>query len=142
MVSSSIEFGTRYGENPRVFSNPGSDVRTVYSARFDDCGRLVLEPVGEENIFEEIQSHRDECDLNRILERFRNGETDILDRVQGFYGDVTKMPTSYPEFFNLMKRGREFFDSLAPEIRSSFGNNFESFIVASQEPDFLSRKVT
>lgn len=140
-MSSSIEFGTRYGERVRVPSNPGCDVSPLYSARFDDHGRLVLEQVGEKNIFEEIQSHRDEVDLQRILQRYNAGETDILNQVQGFFGDVSGMPTTYPEFFNLMKRSREFFDGLPAEVRQNFGNNFETFITASQSPDFLSRIV-
>lgn len=137
-MASGIEFGTRYGERVRVPSNPGCDVSPVYSARFDDHGRLVLEQVGEKNVFEEIQSHRDEVDLQRILQRYNAGETDILNQVQGFFGDVSGMPTTFPEFFNLMKRSREFFDGLPPAVRQNFGNSFETFVTATQRPDFAS----
>lgn len=136
-MADSIQFGTRYGNQVRVFSNPGSDVSPVYSARFDESGRLVLDPVGEKNVFNEIQSHADEADLNILLQRFKAGETDVLSRVQGFYGDVADVPKSYPEFFNMMQKGKDFFNSLPADLKSKFGNSYEVFLSASQRPDFF-----
>lgn len=135
---SEVRFGTRYGARSRVFSNAGCDLEPKYSPKFLDDGSLDLEIVGQVNIFEDIQSHRDECDIHNILRRFASGETDVLQRVQGFFGDFSSMPSTYPEMFNLLSRSEEFFKSLPVETKSLFHNSFQEFLTASQSPSFLS----
>lgn len=133
-----IPFGTRYGARCRVYSCPGSDLEPKYSAVYLQDGSLDLEVVGTVNVFEEIQSHREECDLQCILRRFLNGETDVLNRVQGFFADTVGMPTTYPEMFNIISKSESFFNSLPVETKTMFHNNFQEFLTASQSPDFLS----
>lgn len=131
-------FGTRYGERTVVYSNPGCDFECDYSPYYSDSGSLELEITGQRNAFEDIQLYKDECDVHSILRRYAAGELDVLQRVQGFFGDITDFPTSYPEMFNLINRSQSFFDSLPADVKAKFGNDFQQFLAASQSPDFLS----
>lgn len=131
-------FGSRYGERAIVYSNPGSPVKVEYIAQFDSNGALELVPNGERNIFQDIQMFKDECDIHLLLKRYAAGETDVLTKVQGFYADISQFPTTYAEMFNVMKRSREFFDTLPVDVKSKFGNSYETFLASSQSPDFLS----
>ena len=75
----------------------------------------------------EIQSYKDECDINLIMARYRNGETDVLSKVQGVYGDFTNVPHDFAEVLNNTIKMEQIFNSLAPEVREKFNNSFEQF---------------
>ena len=82
-------FPTQFGSHSRVFCKPGSRLKPVYRARRQENGLIELECTGEYDLYEEIQSHRESCELTSILRRFVNGETDVLSRTQGMYGDFS-----------------------------------------------------
>lgn len=96
----------------------------MYRARRQENGIIELEQTGEVDIYEEIQSHRESCELTSILRRFANGETDVLSRTQGMYGDFTTFPRTYAELLNRLIDGKAMFESLPLEERQKFGNDF------------------
>lgn len=131
-------FLTQYsGERLRPLSNPGNPVKITYGGRYDEKGRVVLEEKGRENLYDFIQSHKDSVDINHILARFTNGETDVLSKVQGFYGDVTSFPSNYAEALNRIQECEEMFRTLPVETRAKFNHNFSEFLAATTSPDFM-----
>ncbi len=134
-----MEFKTQFDSHERVISNPGNPIKTLYGAHYDDDGRLILEEKGKENLYDFIQSHAESVDIHCILKRFENGETDALSRVQGFYADVTNLPTTYAGMLNHLLDAEEFFKSLPVETRSKFNNSFSEFLASSASDDFLFR---
>lgn len=135
----SSKFGTRYGKNERIFSNPGRTTRPKYSAYCTEDGTIELEECGTEYLYDDIQAYADSCDINLILARYANGETDVLSRVQGFYTDVSDMPNTYIGMFNLINKGEEFFNSLPIEEKNKFNNSFPQFLSALGSENFLER---
>lgn len=131
-----IEFRTQFDQRPRIRQNPGSPVRSVFQARYDDNGALDLVETGKEDLYSFIQSHRDSVDIHVIMKRCALGDVDALTRVQGFYGDVTDMPSTYAEVLNAVIAGEQMFNSLPVEIRARYGHNFASFMAAMDKPDF------
>lgn len=123
----------------RKYANAGSPVKTIYKPVFDKNGVMELEEAGEENLYDYIQSFRDSVDIHVILKRFANGEVDVLNRVQGAYGDFTVMPRTYAELLNRVNEGRQFFESLPVETREKFNHSFEQFMASMDAPDFLER---
>lgn len=134
-----MEFSTQYDARDRVSTNPGSRIRVTYGGRYDEKGRVVLEETGRENLYEQIQSYADSCDIHVLMQRYRNGDVSALSQVQGFYGDVLDFPKTYAEALNHMNEMERAFMSLPPDVRSKFGNSFSEFLAASGEPDFLER---
>ena len=117
-------FPTQFGSHSRVFCKPGSRVKPLYRARRQENGLIELERTGDYDLYEEIQSHRESCELTSILRRFANGETEVLSRTQGMYGDFSSFPKSYAELLNRLIEGKAMFESLPLEERQRFGNDF------------------
>lgn len=134
-----MKFPTQYTEHDRIYAELGSPIRTLYGGRYDVNGRLVLEEKGEENFYDYIQSFRDSVDLNVILARFSNGETDALSKVQGFYADVTEFPQNMAEALNRINECEEMFKSLPLEVRQKFDCSFEQFLSQSGSADWLEK---
>lgn len=120
----------RFSHRQRRFCNAGDRVHIDYQPVYDAKGVWHLEESGKSNIYLEIQSHAESCDINIIMARYRNGETDVLSQIQGMYGDVTNVPTNYAEIMNAQLRAKELFMSLAPDVREKYGNSVEQFMAS------------
>lgn len=134
-----MTFPTQYTKHERVHAHLGSPVRVLYGGRYDANGRVVLEEKGKENLYDYIQSFRDSVDLNVILARFANGETDALSKVQGFYADVTDFPKTMADALNRINECEEMFKSLPLEVRQKFDCSFEQFLSQSGSDDWLEK---
>lgn len=131
------DFATQFRPHKRFNSNVGSPVRTTYGAVYDEKGRIYLEEKGTENLYDYIQSFADSCDIHVLLKRFANGETDVLSRAQGFYGDVTEFPKTYAEMLNRVIEGENFFKELPVDVRSKFGHSYSEFLASIGSPEFF-----
>lgn len=131
-----MEFKTKYDDHARVNCNLGSRTKDVLTPRFDAKGNYTLVKVGVKNLYEEIQSHADSCDIHLIMERFASGEVDILSKVQGFYADFADMPSTYQEILNAVIAGEQTFNGLPVEIKDKFGHSFQRWLIEMESPDF------
>lgn len=128
---------TQFDPHERVFSNLGTREKILYSPQFDKEGRMELIESGRENLYEYIQSHKESVDIHVILERFARGDISALSRVQGTYGDFTKMPQTYAEFLNARIVAENYFNSLPLETRAKFDHSFDQFLVSLDNPETL-----
>lgn len=128
-------------ERPVTLANPGTPEKTVFSGKYDDDGKLVVVPVGKINLYEEIQTYRDSVDINSILDRFAAGDDSSLQKVSGFFADVSELPDSYVGFFNMIQECKDFFEKLPSATKEKYGNNFESFMASAEANDFLPKIV-
>lgn len=65
----------------------------------------ILKCIGKKNIFEEIQSFRDDCDIYKILERVAiSGDTSFLNRRVGLFGDFVNLPDNINDFNQYVKK--------------------------------------
>lgn len=125
-----MEFQTQFRKPERFLSNPGSPVKILYGPEFDDKGRMTLVEKGRENLYDFIQSFKESVDIHVLLKRFANGETDVLSKIQGFYGDFSEFPRTYADLLNTVNEGEAFFNGLPVEVRSKFGHSFPVFMSA------------
>lgn len=132
-------FKTQYDARDRIESNPGNPVKQLYSGAYNERGQVELKEDGTEDLYAFIQSFAESTDIHSILQRYQNGEVDVLEKVQGFYGDITEMPKTYAEALQRIADSENVFMSLPVEIRAKFGHSFSQFLAASQEDDFLDR---
>lgn len=110
---------------------PGSRVKTVYRGVYMDDGTLELYEAGEEDLYAKIQSHADSVDVNLLVQRYCNGERDVLHRVQGQYLDVTQMPKDMVSYLQMISDAQAIYDALPVADKSAVGNSFERWLVAS-----------
>ncbi len=134
-----ILFKTQYDARDRIQSNPGSPIKQLYAGSYNERGQVELREDGTENIYDFIQSFAESTDIHAIMRRFENGEVDVLEKVQGFYGDVTGMPKTYAEALQRIADSEKVFMSLPVDVRAKFGHSFSEFLAASNDADFLER---
>lgn len=118
-----MKFRTKF-DRLEIFSNPGDPIKVDYIGQYDENGEIDLVQTGEHSFYDEIQSHRDSCDLQLILKRFLDGDESALARRQGMYGDFTSMPKTYMEMLNMSIKAEQMFSELPVEVKERFGNNF------------------
>lgn len=70
------------------------------------------------------QSAKDECDINKIIERLKRGaDIPMSNYAPPKYGDFTKIPTDLRECLNEVRQADELFMSLDANIRRRFDND-------------------
>lgn len=131
-----MKFNTKYEPHTRVFCDPGSRIKQLYSPRYSENGTLDLVESGTEDLYSYIQSHKESCDIHAILERFVAGDETALSHAQGFYADMSDMPKTYMEVLNSVIAGEHAFDALPVEIKQQFGNSFAVWMSEMESPDF------
>lgn len=134
-----MKFNTQYDARDRIQTHPGNPIKQLYSGSYNERGQVELKEDGTENIYDFIQSFAESTDIHVILRRFQNGEVDVLEKVQGFYGDITEMPHTYAEALQRISDSEKVFMSLPVEVRAKFGHSFSEFLAASQDADFLDK---
>ncbi len=111
-------------------SNPGTPVHTLLKPKFDKSGNYELVEAGEVNVYDEIQSHAESCDINVLMKRYANGDASALSKVQGTYFDATGMPKTYAEMLNTLISAENQFNALPLEERAKFDHSFEKWLTA------------
>lgn len=134
-----MKFKSQYDERQRIKSNPGNPIKQLFAGSYNERGQVELKEDGTEDLYAYIQSFAESTDIHTILRRYQNGEVDVLEKVQGFYGDITEMPHTYAEALQRIADSEKVFMSLPVEVRAKFGHSFSEFLSASQDDDFLDR---
>ncbi len=134
-----MKFSTQYDARDRIQTNPGNPIKQLYTGAYNERGQVDLKEDGTENIYDFIQSFAESTDIHAILRRYENGEVDVLEKVQGFYGDITEMPHTYAEALQRISDSEKMFMSLPVEVRAKFGHSFSEFLASSQDADFLDK---
>ncbi len=112
---------------PRVCTPVGNALEVVHRLVRPPHGAPYLEEAGTQDLQSLIQSFKDECDIQKLVQRYEAGDFTVLQRVQGIYTDVSGMPENLTEAFSSLEIARNTFDSL-PDDRKSLYDSFESFL--------------
>lgn len=81
------------------------------------------------------QQFADECDINNIVERYRDhGIIEHLNNSAHEYMDTTQFPSDYHEAQNLVHEAQAAFMGLDARVRDFFGNDPGRFFIFSQDP--------
>lgn len=133
-------FTTQFNGRRRIRQPVGSGEVTTYTPKLSDAGDFELVETGKRDLYGEIQSHRDSCDIYVLLNRYQNGDLEALSRVQGAYGDFTQMPKTFAEVLNAMIAGEQMFNSLPLDVRQKFDFSLEKFMLGMDNmPDWLEK---
>lgn len=119
-------------------SNSGCRMRRIWTPHFVESKlglaeyNIDLLEDGEIDIYDAIQELSDYVDIDNIVKRYNNGEIDVLEKVQGFYGDLTTLPVDMRGIYDLNVQGKNLFDSLSADIREQIGD-YKSFMTMAVE---------
>ncbi len=79
------------------------------------------------------QSFRDECDINKIMQRAaRSGTISHLEKYEGVYADFSDF--DFHEHTRKLTQGREVFDALPAEVRREFSQSPADFFEYVNDP--------
>lgn len=120
-----------------IFSVAGSPVRIIYSPQVQRDGSIVIVESGKEDFQAYIQSFVQSCDIAYIMASVANGDLGALNRVQGSYGDFTKVPKTYAEFLQLQIDAKNTFDQLPVDVKAKFDNDVNKFMVNAGEKEWF-----
>lgn len=146
-----MKFKTQYNFKDDIVSCPGTLVEEVdkttgekincygrrytYEQKYDDKGIRYLAISGTEDVYNSIQSYKDDVDIYKILKRL-NGDLSQLDSNKGFYADVADVPRDINEFYNKIEEGKNIFASLPTDFKERFGNSVNEFMTSIYNKDF------
>lgn len=135
-----MEYRTNLSEHKHFYAPAGQKFEMRHTAHMDKNGKRYLKPDKRLEIYEIIQSHAEECDINNIINRALNGDPFALNKKTGNYMDVTEMPKTLAEAQQIVINLKNGFDELPAEVRAKFENNAEIY-VASYGTDNWMEKV-
>lgn len=111
-----------------VNTESGTGIEYEFGYVIDErTGVKSLEIIGETNVQESIDSHKEYCDIHNILKRYAEGDIEALNKTQGFYIDATELPTNYAELFSRVNEAQSFFDKLPANVKAEFNNSASEF---------------
>lgn len=114
--------------DPNSFvSDPGSPIRTTYSARINENNVIEVVPSGKEDFQAYIESFRDQTDMAYILKQLSLGDASVLNQTPAQYGDFTQMPHSMLEAMQMQLDAERQFNTLPLDVKSKFNNNYREW---------------
>lgn len=128
MATKTSKFKTKYGEKEKFVSPHGGKIQIEHTPHMGLDGRRKLVKDNPKPIYEMIQAHREECEIERIVKRALNGDTSVLSAMQGQYIDITGAPQSLAQAQQIIINAKNDFDKLDAETKKKFENNVEIFI--------------
>lgn len=131
-----MKFRNKYVHSPVSPSNCGSRLHNDYKMKVFDDGSRDLVVVGQIDIYEMIQSHKDSVDLKLTLERYARGDESAINRRQAFFGDFTHMPTSLAELSQRILDAEDLFNTLDVDARRAFDFDAGRFFASIGTPEF------
>lgn len=122
-----------------VASVCGDPIRIIYSAEVSKDGSINIVASGKEDFQEYIQSFLPSTDIAYIMASVNAGDYSVLNRMNGVYGNFTKVPKSYAEFLQLQIDAKNTFDKLPVEVKSKFDNDVNKFMVNAGESEWFDK---
>ncbi len=123
-----VRMYSSYDKRPCKVAPAGSRFAEDISLKYDERGNRTFYSKGKIDLYEKIQSFKDECNLELIVARCTvSGDFSPLQRVQGFYADVSNMPKNLAEVYSSVSTAQRIFSQLPQDVASKF-SNFEDFL--------------
>lgn len=110
------------------YTDSGDPIKITYHAKIDDYGVIELVEDGKIDTDKEIQSYAESCDINLIINKYLAGDTSVLEKNRGMYGDFTNMPKTYAEFLQKQIDAENAFKRLPINIKEKFDNDINKFL--------------
>lgn len=133
-----VKFKNWLSDHDRVRCAAGSRWKPVYAPLVQEDGSIELVEKGKTNIYEEIQSWKDTVDINRIIQRYANGDISALNARAAQFMDAVDLPQNYAEMLQVAIDAQNFFDELPAKVKAEFDNSYYKFIASIGSDTFKS----
>lgn len=126
----------KFADN-KIVSNPGSRYKPVYAPKVKKDGTIEVVPAGVEDFDAYINSFKEQTDIAFIIAKLNQGDTSVLQKHVGLYGDFTHMPSTFAEVLQLQIDAQRAFDSLSPDVKRKFDNDVNKFIAGAGSKEWF-----
>lgn len=125
-----IEFRTQFNAiaSKHYYTSHGEKIEIRHSPHMDSNGRRFLMADKPVDVFNLIQSHKEECMIENIIRRAVEGDYNALNTMHGIYTDITNCPSSIAEAQQYIIDAKNRFNKLPKEIKAKFEYNAEMYI--------------
>lgn len=141
-MATKIPFRTAFSERVRKTSPVGKKYQMEHNPVMGQDGRRRLEKTRRVEIYERIQSHKEECDINNIIARHLNGDPFAINKKIGNFMDLTEVPKTIAEAQQIVINLSNEFEKLPLEIRERFQNNAEIYVASFGTDEWLEKTGT
>ena len=129
MSKNEVKFRTIFTSGEKHYYSPkGEKIEMRHSAHIDVNGRRHLEKDVPVAVYDLIQSHKEECEIENIIRRAVEGDYNALNCKEGVFMDITNCPSSIAEAQQYIINAKEEFNKLPKEIKAKFEYNPEIYI--------------
>ena len=140
MAKEKTIFGYKYQTREPKRSTPtGDKIQMEHTPHMGLDGHRELRKDNPKPIYEMIQASREQCEIERIVKRALNGDTSVLNAIEGQYIDITGAPKSLAHAQQIIINAKNDFNKLDPETRKKFDNNVEVFIATAGSKEWLDK---
>lgn len=123
-----MKFRGTYSSTKEFISESGSQYLDQYEYETDKKGvQQLVKTDKKKNVYEAIQADYPSTDINRLMLKFSLGDTSAINVREGFFADVTKMPSTMAELFDKAQDCEEYFASLPADFKELFNNSYTEF---------------
>lgn len=124
----------------KAFRTPtGEKIQIEHTPHMGLDGRRKLVKDNPKPIYEMIQASREQCEIERIVKRALNGDTSVLNAMEGQYIDITGAPSSLAQAQQIIINAKRQFEELDTETKKKFDNNVEIFIAEAGTQEWLDK---
>lgn len=124
------------------YAPAGVKVEMRHSAHIDSNGRRFLAADKPVDVFNLIQSHKEECAIENIIRRAVEGDFYALNAAKGYFEDITNCPSSIAEAQQYIIDAKNKFEELPKEVKAKFEYNAEMYVAEmGNDPDSWIKKM-
>lgn len=117
---SDIVFRTAY-DRCRIISSAGERYQPVYELDPDGDNEFDIRVSPKKHDMQAyIESFRDSCDTNKLIERFRNGDITAIQPAPNYGGDISGMPDNIQALAKNLNLAYDYYNSLSDDVKSQF----------------------
>ena len=123
--------GVQY-RDPEIRTNHGERLVDEYKLTYLDDGTETLEKCGKIDVYEKIQSYKDQTDIKAIIDRcIITQDMRELYKTEGFYADMTIMPKSRIEALKSIAEAQNVWNKLPAEVKEKFDSDMNKFFASA-----------
>lgn len=123
-----IKFRGSYSDTSKFVSDVGSPLLDQYQYEVNKKGiKQLVKTDKQKDVYSAIQADYDSTDINKLMAKFALGDASAINVREGFYADVTNMPTNMAEVFNMAENCKQYFEGFPAELKQMFNNSYTEF---------------
>lgn len=103
----------------------------------------IIKQIGESNVYDKIQSYKDDVDIYNILKRFsETGDSSLLNKRVGTFMDIADLPDNIHDFNKMLDDAAEKYKNLDDSIKENIFNDDKlNEIIATKVKEQLASNV-